>query len=107
MKILHSYFQYKNTQKSEKTLIYQHFFAFFYGGDTRIRTGDQSFADSCLTTWLYRRFSFSTMLPDTEAVTHFVRTATATWLYRRLIPLFLKNRWCIHVEQVTGIGPVT
>ena len=26
-----------------------------FGGDTRIRTGDQSFADSCLTTWLYRR----------------------------------------------------
>ena len=25
-----------------------------FGGDTRIRTGDQSFADSCLTTWLYR-----------------------------------------------------
>lgn len=25
------------------------------GGDTRIRTGDQSFADSCLTTWLCRR----------------------------------------------------
>ena len=26
-----------------------------FGGDTRIRTGDQSFADSCLTTWLYRQ----------------------------------------------------
>ncbi len=25
------------------------------GGDTRIRTGDGSFAGSCLTTWLYRR----------------------------------------------------
>ena len=25
------------------------------GGDTRIRTGDQSFAGSCLTTWLCRR----------------------------------------------------
>ena len=53
------------------------------GGDTRIRTGDQSFADSCLTTWLYRRLSFSAILPDTEVVTHFVRTTTATWLYRR------------------------
>ena len=29
------------------------------GGDTRIRTGDQSFADSCLTTWLYRRLSMN------------------------------------------------
>lgn len=28
---------------------------FSIGGDTRIRTGDQSFADSCLTTWLCRR----------------------------------------------------
>ena len=36
-------------------LIYQRFIDFFIGGDTRIRTGDQSFADSCLTTWLYRR----------------------------------------------------
>ena len=29
---------------------------FEVGGDTRIRTGDQSFAGSCLTTWLCRRF---------------------------------------------------
>ena len=32
---------------------------FVIGGDTRIRTGDQSFADSCLTTWLYRRLSMN------------------------------------------------
>ena len=28
-----------------------------FGGDTRIWTGDQSFADSCLTTWLCRHFA--------------------------------------------------
>ncbi len=27
----------------------------FYGGDTRIRTGDKDFADLCLTTWRCRQ----------------------------------------------------
>ena len=34
--------------KNEKPLIFQHSLVFNIGGDTRIRTGDQSFADSCL-----------------------------------------------------------
>ena len=34
------------------------FSRFYYGGDTRIRTGDQSFADSCLTTWLCRHIKY-------------------------------------------------
>ena len=43
--------------KRDKTLMNQCFISFFFGGDTRIRTGDQSFADSCLTTWLYRHIN--------------------------------------------------
>ena len=37
----------------------------FNGGDTRIWTGDQSFADSCLTTWLCRH----TLKKNLEQVT--------------------------------------
>ena len=32
-----------------------------YGGDTQIRTGDEGFADLCLTTWLCRHY-YSTIL---------------------------------------------
>ena len=43
-------------KKSTENLICE--FLFKSGGDTRIRTGDQSFADSCLTTWLYRQIIY-------------------------------------------------
>jgi hypothetical protein len=33
-------------------------FFIFIQGDDRIRTGDQDFADPCLTTWLRRRLLF-------------------------------------------------
>ena len=31
---------------------------FLFGGATRIRTGDEGFADPCLTTWPWRRISY-------------------------------------------------
>ena len=40
-----------------------------YGGDTRIRTGDQSFADSCLTTWLCRQNKKMEQVTRIELVT--------------------------------------
>ena len=33
--------------------------ALCFGGATRIRTGDEGFADPCLTTWLWRHIRFS------------------------------------------------
>ena len=51
-KIIHQ----KNVEiyKKRENIDISTFSRFNFGGDTRIRTGDQSFADSCLTTWLYR-----------------------------------------------------
>ena len=58
---------------------------------------NQSFADSCLTTWLQRRFLLFTLLPYTVAVTRSARTPTATWLQRSI-----KN-----LERETGLKPAT
>ena len=53
-KILHSYFQDKSIQKTEKIFDISIFSRVLFGGAYRSRTDHQSFADSCLTAWLRR-----------------------------------------------------
>ena len=64
---------------------------FSIGGDTRIRTGDQSFADSCLSHLAMSPYKITTMLSYTEAVIRFAQTASATWL-------------CCHIKLKFGAG---
>ncbi len=61
-------------------LTFPHFFIF--GGATQNRTEDKSFADSCLTTWPWRRLNYINIIWN-------------------------KKKYVTNLEQVTGIGPVT
>ena len=45
-----------NTNKNPSTFVN----GFSFGGATRNRTGDEGFADLCLTAWLWRRIQFGT-----------------------------------------------
>ena len=68
----------KNVKKRESIDITA-FSRFLYGGDTRIWTGDQSFADSCLTTWLCRHMYLERKTGLEPATSTLARLHSTNW----------------------------
>ena len=65
-----------NEYKKEKIFLFS---LFPFGGDTRIRTGDQSFADSCLTTWLCRQMYLERKTGLEPATSTLARLHSTNW----------------------------
>ncbi len=83
--------------------------AFCVGGATRNRTGDEGFADLCLTAWLWRRIQYPPIIPHIQGfVKTFLKNSLKkiSILFARAEPRFVPNVYANRNSPCTKLSAI-